>query len=174
MSTSARGTYGTAVNTGKGTSLGGGSGGNALQNVDAPVIIKFTDVSPSTYSNKAYSTGVLNYQRTGAFITIEGKVNDLNSVAANDFFLTQNGARGLEQHSSKYGRKLAITEIDQNGNITYGATNGTTYGLYHTSGTPVDKNADFAKAPYGTPTRFVTLDGPNPVIHSYTRLTSIF
>jgi hypothetical protein len=173
MSTSARGTYGTANNSGKGTSLGGGSGGNALQNVDTPVVINFTETSPSTYSNKAYSTGVLNYQRTGAFITIEGKANNLNSLAANDFFLTDRGAQSLEQHSSKYGRKLAITEIDQNGNITYGATNGTTYGLYHTSGTPVDKNADAAKSPYGTPANYVVLDKASPTVHSYNRLSSI-
>ena len=174
MSTSARGTYGTAINTGKGTSLGGGSGGNALQNVDAPVTIKYTPTSPSTYSDETYSSGgTVNYQRTGAFITIEGKVNNLNNIAANDFFLTQNGTQSSEQHSSKYGRKLAINEIDQNGNITYGATNGTTYGLYHTSGTPVDKNADAAKSPYGTPANFVVLDKASPTVHSYNRLSSI-
>lgn len=170
---SARGTYGTAVNTGKGTSLGAGSGGNSLQSVDNPVIISYTPTSPSTYSNKAYTSGSINYKRRGAFVSIEGKVNDLNNVAANDFFLTQNGAAHLEQHSSKYGRKLSITEIDQNGNITYGATNGVTYGLYTTSGTPVDKVADFAKDPYGTPANFVVLDKASPTVHAFNPLTSL-
>jgi len=168
-----RGTYGTAVNTGKGTSLGAGSGGNTLQNVDNPAIIAYMPTSPSTYSTKAYSDGSINYKRTGAFVTIEGKVQNLNNVAANDFFLTQNGAQSDEQHSSKYGRKLSITEIDQNGNITYGATNGVTYGLYHTSGTPVDKVADFAKDPYGTPANFVVLDKATPTVHAFNPLTSL-
>lgn len=171
---SARGTYGTAVNSGKGTSLGAGSGGNALQNVDNPVKVAYTPTSPTTYSAAAYTSGgTINYKRTGAFVTIQGKVNDLNNIAANDFFLTQNGTQSSEQHSSKYGRKLAITEIDQNGNITYGATNGTTYGLYHTSGTPVDKFADSAKAPYGTPANFVVLDKASPTVYSFKRLSTI-
>lgn len=172
MSSATRGVYGTSINTGKGSSLGTGSGGNSMQNVDIPLAIKFAPNSPSIYSNKAYSAGSINYLRTGAFVSIEGKVNDLNNVAANDFFLTQNGALHLEQHSNKYARKLAITSINQNGVITYGATNGVTYGLYHTSGTPVDKVADFAKDPYGTPAKFVVLDKATPTVHSFTPLTS--
>lgn len=169
---SARGTYGTAVNSGKGRTLGGGSNTNSLQGISNPVVASYTATPPAYCEDTYTSGGTVNYQRTGAFITVDGKVNNLNNIVANDFFLTQNGTEADEQHSSKYGRKLAITEIDQNGNITYGATNGTTYGLYHTSGTPVDRNADNAKAPYGTPTRFVSLDGPNPVVHSFNRLSS--
>lgn len=171
---SARGTYGTAVNTGKGTSLGAGSATSTLQNVDNPVKATYTPTSPTTYSAAAYTSGgTINYKRTGAFITIEGKVNNVNNIAANDFTLTQNGTLADEQHSSKYGRKLSITEIDQNGNITYGATNGTTYGLYHTSGTPVDKFADAAKDPYGTPPNFVVLDKATPTVHAFNPLSSI-
>lgn len=169
-----RGTYGTAVNTGKGTSLGTGSGTSTLQNVDNPTNPAFTANSPSTYSAKAYTSGgTINYKRTGAIVNIEGKVNNINNIAANDFFLTQNGSQADEQHSYKYARKLAITEIDQNGNITYGATNGTIYGLTPGSGTPVDKFADAAKDPYGTPNNYVVLDKATPTVHSFNPLSSI-
>jgi len=168
-----RGTYGTSVNTGIGRTLGAGNDSSTLQNIQSPVAETADKAVVSTHS-WPYQSGLdMNHLRTTGFVNIVGKVEDIAGVANNDFYLTQNGDTDLEQHSYKYGRKLAITSIDNHGNITYDATNGTIYGLYPTSGTPVDRFADAAKDPWGTPARFVTLEGSGPVIHSFENLTEL-
>lgn len=170
----ARGVYGTPVNTGKGVILTDAtpSMASSLNGEVGPVAKTEPKVVQPNYTSNIYTAGTKNYYRNGAFITVANPVTDVNGVAVNDFDLTKNGTLASEQHSSKYGRKLVITEIDQNGNVTYGATNGVTYGLYHTSGTPVDRDADAAKDPYGTPPRFVSLKDAAPAVFSYSSLTS--
>lgn len=168
----ARGVYGTSKNSGVGKQLATGGGGNSFLGIEAPAAsVNFKKVSPSQYSRGTIAGGTINYIRLSKLVTIEGKVTSLNGVSGADYTLTQNGTPGAEQHSSKYGRKLAITAMTITGKLTYDATNGTTYGLYPTSGTPVDKWADSAKKPYGPMPNFVTLDNANPVVHSFKSLT---
>jgi len=171
MATFSRGTYGTSDNGGGGVTLGNGTV-SAIQGQSAIAGEAGTSVLPSGSTNKTYSSGTLDYNRTGGFVQHSVLVEDVNGVAANDFYMTDNGSIADEQHSSKYAVKRSITSYDQYGRPTYGATDGTRYGLYTTSGTPVDKPIDAAKDPYGTPATFVTLDGLAPVVHSFSALTS--
>lgn len=168
-----RGTYGTAVNTGKGRTLGVGSNSSDLQSIQSPVGDQAEEVVIDTYCYPYQSGRDMNYFRVDGLLSIQGQTPDINGLDGNNFYLTQNGDTDLEQHSYKYGRKLAITSIDNHGNITYGATNGVIYGLYPTSGTPVDRVADAAKDPWGTPARFVTLGDSGPAVHDFELPTSL-
>lgn len=162
------------INNNTGAYLGAGSDENTLLRAPvSPITRSVAAVVPTGYIEESFQgTGTRNYIRTSGFITVDGIVQNLNGIDAKDFTLTANTSVALEQASSKYARKLAITSINNKGVITYGATNGTRYGLYPTSGTPVDTQADAAKDPYGTPPNFVVLEGKGvPTAHSFTALT---
>ena len=164
------GVYGTNVTTG--TVLGFGSGGNQFVSNITPAEENGARGPDDRYTEPSYqSGGTVNYLRPD-FITTQSAVS-LNNISGNDVNITENGPLHLEQHTSKYGRKLAITSIDNHGNITYGATNGATYGFATTSGTPTDRPIDAAKNPYGTPPNFVFLEGAGPVAHAFNSLSSL-
>lgn len=164
------GVYGTNVTTG--TVLGFGSGGNQFLSTVTPAEESGSRGPDERYTQPSYqSGGTINYLRPD-FITTQ-KAMSINNISGNDVNITENGASDLEQHTSKYGRKLAITSIDIYGNITYDASNGTSYGFAPNGGTPIDRPIDAAKNPYGTPPNFVFLGGAGPVTHVFNSLTSL-
>lgn len=169
-----RGVYNaSAVNNNGSVLLGGGANDSTVTTTASLALTPGERVAPTGYCEESYQgEGTLAYQRTGAFITNANPVTSINGISGRDFDLTVNGAQSLEQHSTKYGRKLDITSISNDGTITYGASNGTSYGFAPGSGTPVDTQADAAKDPYGTPPNFIVLGGSGPVAHSFTALTS--
>jgi hypothetical protein len=130
-----------------------------------------TYVSTYTSPSGTIPGGTILYNRTADIISVDGQVDNVNGVASKDFTMTDNTSTP-EVHGSQKGRKLAITSIDNHGNLTYGATNGTSYDLTSTTGNVYDRPVDSMRDPYGTPPKFYSLIGLAPTGLSYRALTS--
>lgn len=164
-----------AINNLTGTVLGGGSNTSTYLNVVASNGETADKVPVSTHSQATYQgAGTINYS-TPSVIQL-GQVNNLNGIAANDFNISSHSELlgTATDHPNKYGRKNTISSIDNQGNVTYGSTYGDIYGLYPVSGaTPVDKAADAAADPWGTPARLTYLGGVAPITTSFSPLTDM-
>ncbi len=164
------------INNNSGSVLGAGSNTNDFVNIVDSNGETAEKVPVSTYSEETYqSVGTINYQSEGKLIQL-GTVVDLNGITTNDFDISSHSELlgTSDEHSSKYGRRNTITSQDNQGNVTYGSTYGDIYGLYPVSGaTPVDKAADAAADPYGTPARLTYLGGSEPITTSFSPLTDV-
>jgi len=166
------GIYGTEGSV-TGTVLGAGNNaGTFVSTVNPAVQFGSKTYDASSSSAVFQSGGTINKIRTGA-ITVDNKIKDINGIAGNDLVPSANGSVVVEQHSNKYATKYEITSMDIHGNVTLSSDTGVDYPLKAGSGTPVDKPADSAKDPYGTPPNFVVLDKNSPSVHSFSSLTKL-
>lgn len=162
-----------AVNNNIGVMLGPGNDSNTLMNISNVFnsVVPKNYVSTYTSPSGTIAGGTILYSRTTDYISVDGQTDNINGVASKDFTLTANTSTP-EVHGSQKGRKLAITSIDNHGNITYGATNATSYDLTATTGNVYDRPVDSMRDPYGTPPKLYSLIGLAPTGISYRALTS--
>lgn len=155
------------INNNTGTALGYGNNANNLMSVAGPS----NPASSVSYVSTNTATGVVpNYFRTNDILTLDGVMEDLNTVAGS-FFASANESTP-EYHTSQLSRKLNVSGIDNHGNITYGAMNGSGYYLAADTGNVFDRPADAQADPYGTPPNFQSLVGLAPVTHTFSSLTT--
>jgi hypothetical protein len=155
------------INNNTGTALGFGNNANNLMSVNGPS----NPADSVSYVITNTATGVVpNYFRTSDILTLDGVMENLNTVAGS-FYATANESVP-EYHSSQLARKLDVSGIDIYGNITYGPMNGSGYYLAVDTGNIFDRPADAQADPYGTPPNFQSLVGLTPVTHTFSSLTS--
>lgn len=159
------------INNNTGSVLGAGTDTNSLLSFTSLIRSPGSKTFHSPSTTGSWANGTINYKRTADILMNEGLMENLNGNASKDFWAMENSSTP-EQHSSQLARKLAVTSISNDGTITYGATNGTSYYLTATTGNIYDRPADAAKDPYGTPPRFFSLVGLSPATHTFTALTT--